>query len=91
MTSAPSPGGLSCEQVKERLSEYLDGELPAADRAAVEEHLRGCDACARFGGEFRATVRALREHLLRPTKLPVAVQERVRAALDEARRRSPPR
>lgn len=56
-------GGLSCSEVLARLSDYVDGDLPAAERARVDEHLRGCDACARFGGEFRSTVQALRAHL----------------------------
>jgi anti-sigma factor RsiW len=29
----------------ERLSEYVDGELDAADRLALEQHLVGCAAC----------------------------------------------
>jgi hypothetical protein len=36
-----------------RLSEYLDDELSAGDRLALEEHLRGCPGC-------RATVEQLR-------------------------------
>ncbi|MFP4057572.1 MAG: anti-sigma factor family protein [Candidatus Brocadiia bacterium] len=32
---------------KERLSAFLDGELPAGEAAAVEAHLRACGACAR--------------------------------------------
>jgi anti-sigma factor (TIGR02949 family) len=79
--------GISCGEVLDRLSAYLDGELPAEERARVEAHLRGCDTCARFGGEFRATVRALRAHLLRPAKLPAEVQERLRAALHAGRGR----
>jgi len=75
-------GGLSCGQVLDRLSDYLDGDLPDAARAAVEEHLRGCDGCARFGGEFRATVQALREHLLEAPKPPVRIRERLVEALD---------
>jgi negative regulator of sigma E activity len=34
------------EQWTDRLSEYLDGELPADEASAVEAHLRGCQACA---------------------------------------------
>jgi anti-sigma factor RsiW len=74
-------GGLSCGQVLDRLSDYLDGELSPEDRGAVETHLRGCDGCARFGGEFRATVGALRRHLLADSPAPPA---RVRARLSEA-------
>jgi anti-sigma factor RsiW len=71
--------------------EELVRRSAARDRAAfdalvrVEEHLRGCDACARFGGEFGATVRALREHLARPAEVPREVAERLRKALDGER------
>jgi hypothetical protein len=34
---------MSCTEL--RLDEYLDGELPAADRADVEGHLASCTAC----------------------------------------------
>jgi len=75
-------GGLSCRQVLERLSDYLDDDLVREVRAAVEMHLRGCDGCARFGGEFRATVRALREHLqAAPTSSP-GLAERLGRVLD---------
>jgi anti-sigma factor RsiW len=73
--------GLSCSQVLEVLSDYLDGDLADGPRRQVEEHLRGCEGCARFGGEFRTTVRALRTHLAHGD-LPVAVLARLRRALD---------
>jgi anti-sigma factor RsiW len=75
-------GGLSCSEVLDLLSAYLDGELAARDRAQVEDHLRGCDGCARFGGELRSTVASLREHLLAVALVPPpSVQERLREAL----------
>ncbi|MFL5264469.1 MAG: anti-sigma factor family protein [Anaeromyxobacteraceae bacterium] len=77
-------GGLSCSEVLERLSDYLDGDLPAAERGKVEEHLRGCEGCTRFGGEFRATVTALRARLVG-----VAAPPQVRERLREALRREP--
>jgi anti-sigma factor RsiW len=74
--------GLSCSEILARLSDYVDGDLAAAERARVEAHLRGCDGCARFGGEFRATVRALREHLGVVEEVPRALTERLRTAID---------
>jgi anti-sigma factor RsiW len=37
----------------DRLSEYLDGELPEAERAALESHLRGCGDCSSLLTELR--------------------------------------
>jgi len=38
---------MKCKQVQRRLNAYLDGELPAEMRQALETHLYGCSACAR--------------------------------------------
>lgn len=44
-----------------RLSEYLDGDLVAAERAALDAHLAGCSECTQTLAELRAvTVRATR-------------------------------
>ncbi|MCA9668434.1 MAG: zf-HC2 domain-containing protein [Myxococcales bacterium] len=56
-------GGLSCGDVLARLSDYLDDDLSAEERAAVEEHLRGCRWCEELGGAVSAVVGSLREHL----------------------------
>jgi anti-sigma factor RsiW len=37
---------MACDAWVEKLDAYLDGELSAADARAVDEHLRGCPACA---------------------------------------------
>jgi anti-sigma factor RsiW len=77
--------GLSCSDVLALLSDYLDGDLAASARQQVEDHLRSCDGCARFGGEFKGTVQALRSHLRRSPAVPPRVLDRLRAALDEER------
>ncbi len=41
----------------DRLSEYVDGELDAAERAALEVHLQLCEGCAGTVEELRAVVR----------------------------------
>lgn len=84
MTKIPGEkvvAGLSCGQVLERLSDYLDDELEPQARARLEEHLRGCEGCARFGGSLAATVRALKIHL-EAERLPGGFGERLRGALD---------
>jgi hypothetical protein len=36
---------MNCRETQTMLSAFHDGELPPADRARVEEHLRGCPEC----------------------------------------------
>jgi anti-sigma factor RsiW len=66
-------GGVTCSQVLAGLSDYLDDELPAAARAQVEAHLRGCERCLRFGGALGAMVRALRADAAPPPDEPPAL------------------
>lgn len=51
------------ERWNNRLNEYLDGELPAGERPAVESHLSGCAPCRRRHDEWRRFGRALRSAL----------------------------
>jgi anti-sigma factor RsiW len=76
-----SHAGMTCEEVLALLSDYLDGELDAKGLATVEAHLHACDGCTRFGGQLRATVTALREHLRSAPALPERVRERLRSLL----------
>jgi anti-sigma factor RsiW len=77
--------GLRCGEVLAMLSDYLDGDLAPEGRLRIEEHLRGCDGCARFGGELRDTIRALRTHLTHGSGLPGRLRVRLQQALDEER------
>lgn len=79
-------GGLRCSEVLERLSEYLDGELSPDVVARIHEHLRGCDACERFGTRFSGVVRALRQALAEPDPIDADVAARLRARLAAQRR-----
>jgi anti-sigma factor RsiW len=45
---------------RRRMSDYLDGELPAAARARIEHHLGECAGCRRLLAELRRTVEGLR-------------------------------
>lgn len=80
-------GGLLCGEVLARLSEYVDGELAPDQKERVDAHLRGCDVCERFGGEFAAKVAALRRQLREAAPVDDAVAERLRRRLDDERSR----
>lgn len=63
MTLDREIAGVTCRRVLAALSEYVDGELAAAERDAIADHLRACAACERFGGAIGAMVGALRREL----------------------------
>ena len=50
---------MTCREVVQLLTDYLEGALPDADRARVEEHLAGCDACTAFLAQLRIAGRVI--------------------------------
>lgn len=70
-------GGLWCHEVLAVLSDYVDGELAKPGRDRVEAHLRACDVCERFGGEFTHVVKEIRSTLREPAPLDPEVAERL--------------
>jgi predicted anti-sigma-YlaC factor YlaD len=77
-------GGLWCHQVLARLSEYMDGELASSDRERIDAHLRVCDVCERFGGDFAYMLREIRSALKTPPAVDGELAERLRRAILEA-------
>lgn len=66
-----------CRQLVELVTDYLEGDLGQADRAAVEEHLAACGHCAGY-------VRQVRRMLdltagIRPEPVPEALVEELTA------------
>ena len=51
---------MTCRRISRLLSEALDRELSAEERAEVERHLAKCTACTRCRGQFEELRRALR-------------------------------
>jgi anti-sigma factor RsiW len=52
--SAPA---LTCHEVVELVTDYLEDALPAEDRRRVEEHLALCEGCTRYLEQMRETIR----------------------------------
>lgn len=51
----------TCDQTEARLSDYLDGLLPAQEAAAFDEHLHACPQCGPFVASIRGLVSNLHE------------------------------
>ena len=75
--------GITCRQVLEALSDYLEGDLEAATVRRVESHLAECDRCERFGGAFAGVVAALRKELSLPERIDAGVSARLHARLEQ--------
>ena len=54
---------------REQLSAYLDDELSADERAAVDRHLALCDSCRDQLASLRALSQALRDEEVPPVPL----------------------
>lgn len=66
---------LTCAQLVELITDYLEGALPPDDVERVEEHLVFCDGCTNYLEQMRATMAATGR--LRAEDIPPALQERL--------------
>lgn len=71
---------MKCADGEKRLSAYLDGLVSLEERASLEAHLTGCEACTRRLAELRHVVGLLEAPPLPPSG---RVWERITATLDE--------
>ena len=60
---------LTCRELVELITDYLEGALPADERARMDRHISGCEGCTNYLEQMRQTVRLagkLREENLTP-------------------------
>jgi anti-sigma factor RsiW len=50
------PGGLTCKELVELVTDYLEGTLPASQRRRFDEHIRACVGCTTYVDQIRATI-----------------------------------
>ena len=48
---------LTCQELVEVVTDYLEGSMPAERRLLFEEHLAFCDWCQTYLEQMRATIR----------------------------------
>jgi anti-sigma factor RsiW len=72
-SSAPlSPPPLSCQELVELVTDYLEGALDGETRLRFEEHLAVCDGCTAYVAQIEETARLVghleEEHLSEPAR-----------------------
>ena len=50
---------MSCRELVEAVTDYLEGRLPARDRERLEAHLEVCPHCVEYVDQIRRTIAAL--------------------------------
>ena len=71
---------INCEQVWREVSDYLDDEVDPELRAAIEEHVRGCQRCAAVLDGMRNVVQLYGDE--RMMEAPVGFSRRLRQRLE---------
>jgi anti-sigma factor RsiW len=52
-----APGGITCREVVDLATDYLEGALDHAARARLEVHLETCGPCSEYIEQMRTTIR----------------------------------
>jgi predicted anti-sigma-YlaC factor YlaD len=58
---------LRCDELTERVTDYLEWQLSLSDRVEVYLHLRRCSDCRKYLGQMKETIRLLRQLAVPPS------------------------
>jgi predicted anti-sigma-YlaC factor YlaD len=64
---------LSCQELVELVTDYLEGVLREEERTRFDHHLEGCSGCSEYLVQMRQTIELTGE--LRPSDLTPAAEE----------------
>jgi anti-sigma factor RsiW len=80
---ASSPDHITCEELVEQVTEYLDGALSAEETELLEQHVNFCEGCDWYLDEMRRTIATGSQ--LREVHVPEKVLEPLLTAFRERR------
>jgi anti-sigma factor RsiW len=75
---------LSCQEVVELVTDYLERALPPDEAAVFEQHLNFCDGCIRYVDQIRATIATVGQ--IEEQDVPPEARDRLLAAFRDWRR-----
>jgi anti-sigma factor RsiW len=75
---------LTCQEVVELITEYLEAALPPDETSLLEEHLNLCEGCVRYAAQIRATIAAVGH--VTPQQVTTETRERLLAVFRDRKR-----
>lgn len=75
---------MTCQEVVELVTEYLDQALPSHQAAVFEQHLNFCDGCEIYVDQLRQAVAAAER--VRATDVPPELRDKLLLAFREFKR-----
>jgi anti-sigma factor RsiW len=75
---------ITCQEVVELVTDYLERELPAHAASLFEQHLNFCEGCVVYVEQMRATVETVGR--LREEDVPQEAKDKLMAAFREWKR-----
>ncbi|HLH17334.1 MAG TPA: zf-HC2 domain-containing protein [Bryobacteraceae bacterium] len=79
---------MSCEKLQERISSFVDGQLPSAEREHVSAHMASCRDCSAYRESLESVRRAVRQMSRPPVPAALTARLRVLASHEQSRRRA---
>jgi anti-sigma factor RsiW len=80
---AESHDHISCQEVVELVTDYLDQALPADEASLFEQHINFCDGCIWYVEQIKSTAEALGE--VREEDISPEAKDRLMSAFREWR------
>lgn len=78
--------GLTCQELVELVTDYLDGALSRADRERFDAHIAGCGNCREYLAQFEQTIAVT--GMLREDDVAPAAREALLAQFNQWRNES---
>jgi anti-sigma factor RsiW len=75
---------ISCQEVVELVTDYLESALPADEAALFEQHLNFCDGCVFYVDQIRRTVATVGQ--IREEDVPPETREKLLTAFRDWKR-----
>jgi hypothetical protein len=75
---------ITCQEVTELVTEYIEGTLGPHETALFEQHLNFCDGCDWYVDQMRTTIATVGR--IEPADVPPALRDSLLAAFRDRRR-----